>query len=333
MWRRGGAVAPPPPNKLEVKSLNVRQELERPESIVTVTGTTTQTGLLKRKQLLPYWLLIPTVGLLFILNIFPFVYSVIVSFTSYNTFGKSTGFAGFDNYLHIFQDIKFWTSLGITVLYTVLVVSIEMVIGLTMALLLWKEAKFQGILRWVLIIPMMLSPLLVGIIWRLMLNTDMGIINYMLEGLGFSRINWTGEPLLAFLSVVLVDVWQWTPMCFLIILAGLQSLPQDPYEAARIDGASRTQIFRDITLPLLKPVLLVALLIRSMDAFRIFDQIFVITQGGPGQATETISLLMYKTAYKFSQFGIASAGLFIVMVLTVWFSKALIKRLNNQLEA
>lgn len=312
------------------ENVNPQQELETANGTATVISA--KPGVIRNKHLLPYWLLLPTLVLLFVLNMFPFIYSLVVSFTSYNTFGQSTGFAGLNNYLRMFQDTTFWTSLGITILYTVLVVAIEMVIGLAMALLLWKEARFQGILRWLLIIPMMLSPLLVGIIWRLMFNTDMGIINYLLEGMGLPRINWLGEPVLAFLSIVIVDVWQWTPMCFLILLAGLQALPQDPYEAARIDGATRWQILRDITLPLLKPVLLVALLIRSMDAFRIFDQIFVITQGGPGHATETISLLMYKTAYKFSQFGLAAAGLFVVLILTVWFSKFLIKRLSHELE-
>ncbi|HET7615738.1 MAG TPA: sugar ABC transporter permease, partial [Bacillales bacterium] len=267
-----------------------------------------------KKRLFPYWLLLPTLILLLFLNVYPLIYSVKVSFTSFNTFGQAFGFAGLENYARILQDAHFWGSLGTTVLYTFVVVAAEMTLGLALALVLGNEKRFTGVLQWVLIIPMMISPLIVGVIWKLMYNTDMGIINYILNSAGLSSINWLGDPTLAFLSVVVVDIWQWTPMCFLIILAGLRSLPTDPFESAKIDGASAWQILQRITIPMLKPVLLVALLIRTMDALKTFDQIFVLTKGGPGRATETISFLMYQTAYKFSQFGLAAAGLFIVLI-------------------
>ncbi|SDH94887.1 carbohydrate ABC transporter membrane protein 1, CUT1 family [Alteribacillus persepolensis] len=282
-----------------------------------------------KKNLLPYWLLLPTISILAVLTIFPLAYSIYVSFQRFNTFGEAVGFHGVNNYADVISSITFWNSLGITLLYTAGVVAVEMVLGLALALMVSKENKVMSYLRWILIIPMMLSPLVVGIVFRLMLNADFGIVNYMLTSIGLPAVDFLGNSLTAFLSIMLVDVWQWTPMCFLIALAGLQSLPQDPYEAARLDGASKWQILRDITIPLLKPVLIVALVIRTMDALRMFDQVFVLTQGGPGRATEVISFLMYRAAMRFSDFGFATAGLFMVLVVTILLSLIMIKLLNR----
>ncbi|QHE51697.1 carbohydrate ABC transporter permease [Pontibacillus sp. HMF3514] len=284
---------------------------------------------LKSERRLPYYLLLPTFIILVILTVFPIGYSIVVSFSGFDTFGNSTGFQGLQNYIDIFKSIPFWNALMITLIYTVLAVSLEMFLGFNLALMVSNDGKMMNYLRWFLIIPMMLSPLVVAVVFKLMLNTDMGIINYMLQSLGFSKVNFLGDSMTAFLSLVAVDIWQWTPMCFLILLAGLQSLPKDPFEAAEIDGASKFQIVRFVTLPMLKPIIIVALVIRTMDALRTFDQVFVLTQGGPGRSTETISFLMYRSAMKFSDFGFSSAGLLIVLVVTILISTFLIKLMNR----
>lgn len=278
---------------------------------------------------LPYLLLLPTLTLLAIVTIFPIIYSLVVSFSGYDTFGNSIGFTGIDNYSNVLTNGDFWNAIYVTLLFTMLSVSIEITLGFTLANMVSKDGKAMQYLRWLLIIPMMLSPLVVAVVFRLMLNTDMGIINYLLQSIGLPKINFLGEASLAFASLVFVDIWQWMPMCFLIILAGLQALPRDPFEAAAIDGATKFQIIRFITIPMLKPIIIVALVIRTMDALRTFDQVFILTQGGPGTSTETISYLMYRSAMKFTDFGFASAGLFIVLIITIVISTLLIRMMNT----
>ncbi|WP_018922131.1 carbohydrate ABC transporter permease [Salsuginibacillus kocurii] len=309
-----------------------RQETVEVEKQKNWTNKHRKKTLFSNKHLLPYWLILPTLLILAVLTIFPLGYSIYVSFQDFNTYGQPDGFTG-SNYAEVVTSMTFWNSMGVTLLYTFGVVAFEMILGLFMALMVSKDTKVMGYLRWVLIIPMMLSPLVVGIIFRLMLNADMGIINYMLQSIGLPAVNWLGTSGTAFLSIMMVDIWQWTPMCFLIILAGLQSLPQDPYEAARLDGASRLQILKDITLPLLKPIIIVALVIRTMDALRMFDQVFVLTQGGPGRATEVISFLMYRAALRFSDYGYATAGLFILLLVTIVLSYGMIKLLTRNEKA
>ncbi|SDI39689.1 carbohydrate ABC transporter permease [Alteribacillus bidgolensis] len=282
---------------------------------------------------LPFLLLTPTFILLAAVTIFPILYALYVSVMSFDTFGNSSGFTGLKNYMDIFASSTFWNAIFITLLYTGLAVSIEIFLGFNLALMVSKDGKAMTYLRWLLIIPMMLSPLVVAVVYLLMMNTDMGILNYMLQSIGLPKINFLGEPTTAFLSLIFVDVWQWMPMCFLIILAGLQALPRDPFEAAEIDGASKLQVVRFVTLPMLKPILVVALVIRTMDALRTFDQVFVLTQGGPGRATETISFLMYRASMKNSDFGFASAGLFIVLIITIIISTMLIRFMNRSQSA
>jgi multiple sugar transport system permease protein len=177
---------------------------------------------------------------------------------------------------------------------------------------------------------MMLPTVVVGVVWRLMLNPNFGAINGTLKQFGISTesLTWTASPKLAMLSVIAVDVWQWTPFVFLVLLAGLQAIPQEPYEAALIDGSNRWQTFWHVTLPLLKPSILIVLLLRTMDLLRVFDQIFILTEGGPGFATETIGLYIYRTAFRFFDFGYAAAMSFVLLALTNVISALYIKFLQ-----
>ena len=174
---------------------------------------------------------------------------------------------------------------------------------------------------------MLLPPVVVAVIWRLIYNPQFGVLNGMLRGFGMntSALTWTSAEGSALASVILVDVWEWTPFLFLLLSAGLQALPQEPLEAARLDGASAWQTFRDIVVPLLKPVIVLAILLRAMDLLRIFDQIFILTQGGPGFATETVSLYIYRTAFRFFNFGYAAAMSFLGLALTIVFARSLMR--------
>ena len=191
---------------------------------------------------------------------------------------------------------------------------IETVLGLALALFCSNEFRGIRLLRTVLIVPMVITPVVVAIVFRLIYASDAGMITAMSEALGGEPVQILGHPVRAFLGLVALDVWEWTPLMFLILLAGLQSLPIEPFEAARVDGAGPWRIFVDHTLPMLRPVLAIAIVLRTIDAFGTFDQVFVLTRGGPGEATKLLSIFGYDTAFKFQQTGYAAA-LFVTMGL------------------
>jgi multiple sugar transport system permease protein len=263
----------------------------------------------------------PALGLLFALSIYPLLYSVKVSFTS--EAGRITG----AHYARIFSDRLFSVACWQTAVYAGLALTVEFLLGLGLALLVDSLARGRGLFRAGLLTPMLLPPVVAAVVWRLIYNPQFGVLNGTLRQMGIStaRLTWISGESSALLSVVLVDIWEWTPFLFLLLSAGLQAIPQEPYEAARIDGASPWRVFRDITLPLLKPAIALSLLLRAMDLARIFDQIFILTQGGPGMATETVSLYIYRTAFRFFNFGYAAAMSFVVLALTTVFARALLR--------
>jgi multiple sugar transport system permease protein len=265
----------------------------------------------------------PAMALLLALTIYPLLYSVKVSLT---------GPAGFTlgNYTRLIEDQFFLKALAQTAVYTAVALALEFVLGLGLALLVDSLGRGRGFFRAGLLAPMLLPPVVVAVIWRLIYNPQFGLLNGSLRAMGIdaSPLTWTSGERTALLSVILVDVWEWTPFVFLLLSAGLQALPQEPLEAARIDGASAWQTFRDIELPLLKPAILLSILLRSMDLLRIFDQIFILTQGGPGFATETMSLYIYRTAFRFFNFGYAAAMSFLGLALTVVFARWLIRAMR-----
>lgn len=276
---------------------------------------------------MPYLLIAPTVAVLFALSIYPLIYAVKTSFQTNNGAKISL-----DNFTRLFSDGFFFSAIAHTFVFAAIALTIEFLIGLSLALLLDSRLRGRNVFRALLLVPMMLPPVVVGVVWRLMLNSDFGAINGTLKGFGFdtTSLTWTASPKLAFLSIVIVDVWQWTPFMFLILLAGLQAIPSEPYEAALIDGSSAWQTFKNITLPLLKPAILIALLLRTMDLLRVFDSIFILTEGGPGFATETISLYIYRTAFRFGDFGYATAMSFVLLILTNIISVVYIRFLQKQ---
>jgi len=281
------------------------------------------------ERALPYLLVAPTVAVLVALSIYPLIYSIRVSFQT--GVGQRAAWS-LGNFARLASDRFFLDALGHTLVYALVALTFEFLLGLGLAVLLNEKLRGRNFFRALLLVPMMLPPVVVGVVWRLMLNPNFGAINGTLKGAGVntSQLTWTASPKLALASVIMVDIWQWTPFMFLVLLAGLQAIPQEPYEAAVIDGSSRWQTFRHITLPLLKPAILIALLLRTMDLLRVFDQIFILTEGGPGFATETISLYIYRTAFRFSDFGYAAAMSFVLLILTNIISLLYIRLLQRQ---
>lgn len=274
-----------------------------------------------------YILIAPSLAVLLALSIYPLIYSIRISLQTESSEGVRYGL---QNFARLATDGFFHAALGHTLIYAAIALTIEFLLGLGLALLLNSKMRGRGIFRAMLLVPMMIPAVVVGVVWRLMLNPNHGAINGTLKGFGLNTdlLTWTASPKLAMASVIMADVWQWTPFMFLVLLAGLQAIPEEPYEAALIDGSSAWQTFRHVTLPLLKPAILIALLLRTMDLLRVFDQIFILTEGGPGFATETASLYIYRTAFRFSNFGYAAAMSFVLLIITNVISAGYIRMLQ-----
>ena len=285
-----------------------------------------ESNLQSRDRLFPFLLLAPTITVLLALSIYPLIYSVRVSLHD------ASGNLALTNFTRLVSDQFFLSALAHTLVYAVIALTFEFAIGLGLALLLDSQVRARGLFRSLLLVPMMLPPIVVGVVWRLLLNANFGALNGTLKrfGVNTESLTWTASPKLAMTSVIAADVWQWTPFVFLILLAGLQAIPQEPYEAALIDGSSGWQTFRHVTLPLLMPAIVIALLLRTMDLLRVFDHIFILTEGGPGFATETLSLYIYRTAFRFSNFGYAAAMSFVLLLLTNVISAGYLKLLQTR---
>ncbi len=264
----------------------------------------------------PYLLLLPAAIAMAAVSLYPLYYGVRASFTRY-LYGRDFGWTGLRNYRIVWDDSFYHSAMFTTLKYVVLTVTIETLLGLALALLVARELKFSGMIRVGLILPMTIAPVVVGVMWRLLYDSGVGVTDPLFQLFGASPPDVLAHNTSAFISVVLVDVWEWTPLIFLILLAGLQSLPQEPLEAARVDGAGRLRLFLDHTLPMLRPMLFVAITLRVIDAIGTFDQIYVLTKGGPGTATRLISIYAYNTAFLFTQYGQAAAMLIALLVMVM----------------
>jgi multiple sugar transport system permease protein len=269
----------------------------------------------------------PAVLLVAVIIAYPIVYTVWMSlqewFISSLTPPK---FAGLANYQKILLgDDRFRWAFLRTVWFTVLVVSAELVLGLAMALLFNREFWGRGLLRTFAILPMVATPTAIALVFVMMYHPTLGVANYLLTVVGLPPFSWTYSSQTALYALAVVDVWEWTPLIMLIALAGLASLPREPYEAAEIDGATTLQAFRHVTLPLLRPTLVVAVLFRAIDALKTFDVIYVITQGGPANSTETINVLLFNQAFSYFNMGYASSMAVALFALVMGASLLLIK--------
>jgi len=273
-------------------------------------------------RLTPYMFLAPAAAVMIIALLYPIGYMVYASFLDWNPSQRigEAEFIGLRNYINLWNSASFWESFWVTIRFAAFVVSIEMFIGVGLALLLDRQLRGMAVLRTIFILPMMIAPIVVGLMWRYMYHPQVGVFNRWLNNLGFDTIPFLGDSSWAFASVVIADIWQWTPFIFILALAALQSLPSSALEAARVDGATGWQQILYIKLPLMLPVLIVTCLLRLIDAFKVLEVILVMTNGGPGLSTEILALRISRTASEFRQLGEAAAMsnylLILLMVIT-----------------
>ena len=293
--------------------------MARPASPRMRTPSRARTAILNRAT--PYLFVAPAAAVMLLALFYPIGYMVWGSFRDWDPAQSlsETEFVGLANYAKLLADPAFHESFWVTLVFAFTVVSVEMVLGVGLALLLDRELRGMSVLRTLFILPMMIAPVVVGLIWRYMFHQTYGTLNRALEAVGLPAVDWLGQnPLL---SVIIADVWQWTPFIFILALAALQSLPRSALEAARIDGATAWQLIWHIKLPLMAPVLFVTMLLRLIDAFKVLEVILVLTGGGPGLSTEILALRIARTAREFRELGEAAAMsnylLMLLMVLTL----------------
>lgn len=267
----------------------------------------------------------PALALLVILVAYPLVNNLIMAFQDVPASLEGGEFIGFGNFIEISQDERFWNATLRTVIYSVGSVAIQLVLGIAYALLLNQHFRGRGIVRALFLIPMIATPVAVAMVWRLMFQPDLGLFATIGSFFGLPSIPFLSDPLLALPSLMLVDVWQWTPFIALLVLAGLSGLPTETQEAAMVDGANAWQRFWHITLPSLRPVIAVAAVTRLIEAMRTFDPIYVITGGGPGQATETLNIYAYNLAFQFLDPGYAAAVVVLFVLVMLLFSFVIIR--------
>jgi len=274
--------------------------------------------------LLPHLLLWPAMLALVLVFAYPLGYSFWISLHAYNI-TRPPVFVGLNNYLLILEDARVWEAFGTSVVFAATSLLLQFVIGFGIALLLARVVLFRGLIRTIVIIPLLLTPVVLGLNWKLMLNLDWGIINYFVRLLGFAPINFVNNPSWAMASLILVDVWHTTSFTVLVLSAGLASLPDEPFEAASIDGASGWQKLWYLTIPLLRPLILVILLFRSYELIRVYDIVFAVTGGGPGRLTETISFHIFNRMFNGFQVGYASAVSYVLFAVCLAWSILIIK--------
>ncbi len=255
---------------------------------------------------------LPALVLLTLVTIYPVLSVLYLSLLRKLPLFGISKFVGLENYSFLLSDDRFWNALRNTVYFTALSVSLELLMGLGLALLLSRNFPLKGIMTAIVLVPWAVPTVVSARMWEWMYNTDFGILNYLLG----AKVNWLGSPLWALNAAVFMDVWKTTPFAAILLLAGLRMIPGELYQAARIDGAGAWSIFRRITLPLLMPIILVVLIFRTLDAFRVFDAIYVLTGGGPANTTETLSIYAYKVLFQTLQFGYGST-LSVVVFLCV----------------
>lgn len=275
----------------------------------------------------PFPWLLPLLLLLLTFAVYPFFYNIYLSFHEFVPRRRGLEFMGFENWRLLFSEVRMWNALGVTLFYTFVCLILELVLGMMIALLIDSDDAGFGFLRGVLTMTLVIPPAITGMMFLLMEDAEFGLITWLLTEAGWIDAT---EPILATAStaiwgVILADVWQWTPFMVLIFIAGLRALPRDPFEAARIDGANALQIFQQITLPLMWRVIAIAVLIRGIDVFRLFDYVFVMTSGGPGTATYTLSLYAWQQTFSFVKWGygatISLFSLFVILMIASLFVK------------
>lgn len=292
-----------------------------------MTSSTVAVPVRRRKtHLLPYLLSLPAL-LVCIGILIPFVTSVYYSMMRYRlNLPSLKGFIWFGNYKEFLTDSEFWNTVRVSMEYTALTVGVELVLGLVIALLLRKQSRFNNLASILLLLPLMTAPALASLMWKLMTNPNFGVLSYLVQLMGVKNFQWASSPNSALFTVVLVDVWVYTPFIMILLLAGLRSLPTQPFEAAALDGVPRRFVFFRITLPMLTPYIITAALFRLLDAIQQFDIIYPMTQGGPGDTLLVFQVRAYLEFYQYTNVGKSAALLMILWAITFALSNVFIKQ-------
>lgn len=288
-----------------------------------------------KSDITPFFWVMPSIIVIIAVLGYAFIKGFMTSLTEWNPFlNPDPRFVGLNNYKNLLLQPLFQHSVLITVLFSAGSVFLQMTLGMAGALLVQKLQFFKSFVRTTMLIPMMLAPAIAGLIWKLFMDIDFGLLNYLLSRLGLPEIGWIADRNFVLPSIILVDTWQWTPFVILVLLAGLESLPSEPYEAAQIDGATKYQLFIHITIPLLKPVIMITLLFRTIFSLRAFDTIFLLARGGgPGQNALTISMYLYERAYIPFHLGMASTTSYVILGITLILVSIILflNRKNNEI--
>ncbi len=270
------------------------------------------------------WILAgPSVAFVALLLIIPLAWTLFLSFTdSRRSIRRDFGFIGIENYVSALTDLeRFWPSVGRTLSFTLGALTFELILGMGVALLLWRPFRGQGIVRTIVLLPLVATPVAVGMMWRLLFEPNIGFVNEMLGWFGVPPQPWLADPNTSLMTLTFVDIWQWTPMVALILLAGLTSLPEEPHEAAKVDGANTWQRFWHVTVPLMRPVIVAAVLLRGIDALKTFDILYA-TKGKGGGAfhdVETLNVYAYGLSFDYNEYGLASAVLILFFLMILGF--------------
>jgi multiple sugar transport system permease protein len=290
------------------------------------------------RKLFPWVLMAPTLIILFALGIYPFLYALYIAAHNY-VLSKPympRFFVGLYQYQSVIQDQDFWSALRTTIWFTVQAVFFEFWFGLGLALLFARKLRGVSVMRLLILIPMILPPLVAALIWRYMFYPGAGLVTHYIglitNALGWGSVPFLSHPTIAFQTLIFVDIWEWTPFMFLMMSAGLASIPRQPYEAAEIDGAGSWRVFWTITMPLLRPAILIAVIIRTMDAFRTYELIVIMTRGGPGNATTTLNVYLTKTGLEFFDASKAAAISLIMMMVIILMSFVFIRVFRSHTE-
>jgi multiple sugar transport system permease protein len=271
-----------------------------------------------------YWMFVmPATVVIAAVIVFPWLFTLWMSAHEWKVTGDHA-FAGFDNYRKLAADPRFLESIPRTLWFTLLAVVIPIVLGVWAAVTFHRQFPLRGLLRTIFVMPMMATPVAIALVWTMMFHPQLGVLNYLLSLVGIAPFAWVYDPATVIPTLVLVEVWHWTPLVMLIVLGGLAGLPTDPYDSALIDGATDWQMFRFITWPLILPYVMIAVVIRTIDSLKVFDTIAVISQGGPGTASETLNYFLYLQAFQFYNLGYASAVVIIFFVIIIALSLLLL---------
>jgi multiple sugar transport system permease protein len=284
----------------------------------------TAKGVSSRNPYLPYLMALPALALTLPV-LYPFIQSIYYSMTTYSLTSPVKNFIWFENYIWLFTSAEFWNSVKVSFVYTICAVGIELIFGLIIAILLNQETFLAKVFRPLLLLPLMIAPIIGTLMWKLMMSPEFGVLNYFLSFIGMRDFQWASAANSAMFSVVMIDVWMFTPFIALLLLAGLRSMPAPPFEAAMVDGASRWFTFKTLTLPMLMPFIIVSVVFRLIDSLRQFDIIFGLTKGGPGATLMNFQVSAYTTAFTYTKVADGSALMIVNWVIIYVISMFLVK--------